>query len=91
MATVIKAFKYYDDGINCTLHEEGEAVTGAVEEYAISQGFAEGADKAPAATYLAKHRGGGKWDVYGPDGIVESDLDKETAKAKAEELNGANQ
>ena len=85
MAKVTQAFKFYDDGISPVVHEVGEEVTGAVEEYAIGQGFAGETDASPV--YVAKHRGGGKWDVHGPDGVVVGDLDKETAKAKAEELN----
>jgi hypothetical protein len=85
MALVNKEFTYYDDGCFPTVHAVGETVTGEVEDFAISQGFA-GAESA-SGVYIAKHRGGGKWDVHGPDGVVVPDLDKDTAKATAESMN----
>lgn len=60
MATVTTAFKFYDDGVTCVLHDIGEEVTGSVEDYAISQGFSEGGGTAapvPEATEAPKKRG----------------------------------
>lgn len=87
MAIVTKDFEFYDHGTFPVVHSVGEEVTGSVEEFAISQGFAGETDASPA--YVAKHRGGGKWDVHGPDGVAVSDLTKDEAKAEADRLNGA--
>jgi hypothetical protein len=86
MTRVTKEFTYYDDGTFPVVHEIGEEVEGEVEAFAISEGFT-GDASVVLPVYVAKHRGGGKWDVYGPDGIVTPDLDGPTAKATAVELN----
>jgi hypothetical protein len=86
MTVVTKEFIFYDAGTFPVLHEVGEEVTGEVEAYAISQGFTGDGPADPL--FEAKHRGGGVWDVFGPEGKVAADLDKLGAKAKADELNG---
>lgn len=48
MAIVTKEFTFHDHGTFPVLHLVGEDVTGSVEEYAISQGYAGGGDASPA-------------------------------------------
>jgi len=91
--TVKTPFDFYHDGITPTLYEAGEQEL-PKDAFAVAE--AEGwlgeppasPDPAPAA-FTAKHLGGGKWEVNGPDGMVATGLNKEEAKAKADELNAA--
>lgn len=89
-----KRFPYAHDGCRIVHYEPGvQDVEDRVAEVALAEGWAEpaaarakgkGDDDDP---YAAVHRGGGKWAVTGPDGVVEAGLDKETAARIAADLN----
>lgn len=89
--TVKTPFDFYHDGINPTHYPAGEQeLPKDALAVAESEGWLEDENQKPAPAaecYAAEHRGGGKWDVYGPDEIVAADLNKEEAKSMVDELN----
>lgn len=95
MHKVNKAFDFYHDGINPTHYPVGEqALPEDAAKVAVDMEWAEpvGGKLDPDAGFIAKHRGAGKWDVLNQAGdVVAEGLDKEGAKAKAAELNEANE
>jgi len=94
MKRIVKTpFDFYHDGINPTHYPAGEQdIPKDALAVAEAEGWLEEGDQKPSGdslAYTAKHHGGGKWDVIGPEGVVASDLNKEEAKAKTDELNAA--
>lgn len=92
MKRIVKQpFDFYHDGINPTHYPAGEQdIPKDALAVAEAEGWLEEADQKPSGdppAFTAKHLGGGKWDVVGPEGVVASDLNKDEAKAKAAELN----